>query len=325
MALLEVKDLKVSFTTNHGRLYAVDGIDVTLEAGESLAIVGESGSGKSVTSLSIMGLIENPGEVQAEHILFKGQDLASVSARKHRAILGNELSMIFQDPSSSLNPCFTIGAQIDEALKKHTDTSRKARRQRAIDLLKAVGIPDPESRLAAWPHQLSGGMNQRVMIAIAISCNPALLIADEPTTALDVTIQAQIMSLLKELGESRDMAMILITHDLGVVAETVDRVMVMYAGQVVESACKNDLLDHPQHPYTRALMESIPSGRLQGDQRLPVIPGRVPVLDMLPGGCRFHPRCKYADDKCRQQRPELVIDDNRSVRCFHPLGVIKHV
>ena len=320
MTVLNVKDLRVSFTTHQGRLYAVDGIDIQLDAGATLAIVGESGSGKSVASLSIMGLVDSPGEVRAEHIQFKGRNLLSCSARQRRAILGNELAMIFQDPGSSLNPCFTIGAQIDEVLKKHTNAGRTARRQRAIELLMAVGMPDPESRMAAWPHQLSGGMNQRVMIAIAIACNPALLIADEPTTALDVTIQAQIMTLLKKLGDSRDMAMILISHDLGVVAETVDRIMVMYAGQIVESASKDELLNRPQHPYTHALMESIPSGRLHGDQRLPVIPGRVPVLDDLPQGCRFHPRCSHADAQCRQISPSLTINGDHSVRCFHPLG-----
>jgi dipeptide transport system ATP-binding protein len=322
MKLLEVEDLKVSFVSRQGRAQVVDGLDIRLETGETLAIVGESGSGKSVASLAIMGLIESPGEVQARQILFQGRDLQAMPARQRRTVLGKQLSMIFQDPGSSLNPCYTIGVQIDEVLKVHTGINGKARRQRAIELLEAVGIPDPASRLKAWPHQLSGGMNQRVMIAIAIACHPALLIADEPTTALDVTIQAQIMRLLKSLGRNRDMAMILISHDLGVVAEAVDRVLVLYAGQLVESATKDKLFAQPRHPYTQALMKSIPSGRRQDHQRLPVIPGQVPLPGAYPQGCRFHPRCRYADDKCRLQAPPLVTDGCRSVRCFYPLAEI---
>jgi dipeptide transport system ATP-binding protein len=324
MSLLEINNLNVDFVTDDGRLRAVDGISLQVDTGETLAIVGESGSGKSVTSLALMGLIDEPGVVQAERIQFNEQDLLRIGQASMRNILGNDLSMIFQDPASSLNPCFTVARQLNETLKRHTSLGRRARRKRALQLLNDVGIPDPENRITAWPHQLSGGMSQRVMIALAIACSPSLLIADEPTTALDVTIQAQIMDLLASLSVQSGMAMILITHDLGVVADAADRVLVMYAGQAVELADKDALFSRPRHPYTRALMKSMPAGsRLTEGRRLPVIPGKVPRPGEEIHGCRFHPRCEFARSRCKSERPTLDALDGRSVRCFYPLGEIE--
>ena len=320
MKLLEVDNLHVSFGVHHGRVDAVSDVGFSIDAGESLGIVGESGSGKSVTSLGIMGLIDSPGRVDGGSARFNGEDLFSMSRRRQRRLLGRDMAMIFQEPSSSLNPCFSIGKQIDEVLRLHVGGSGRERRQRAIELLEAVGIADAEQRLSVYPHQLSGGMNQRVMIAIAIACNPALLIADEPTTALDVTIQAQILELLRSLRNAHNMALILITHDLAVIAETVERVIVMYAGEIVETCRVEDLFNRPAHPYTEALLESVPvRGRLHGE-RLRAIPGMVPAADDMPQGCRFHPRCRHAREQCRLRPPALVENGDHSVRCFYPLN-----
>ncbi len=322
MSLLEINQLSVSFATHGGKHTVVDGVDLSLASGESLAIVGESGSGKSVTSLAIMGLIDTPGQVTAERINFADIDLLVASESAKRNLRGSQLSMIFQDPASSLDPCFTVGDQLDEVLRTHTSLTSQERRSRAIDLLQAVGIPDPKSRLNAWPHQLSGGMSQRVMIAIAIACEPALLIADEPTTALDVTIQAQIMDLLADLSDRSGMAMILITHNLDIVADAVDRIMVMYAGQVVEMADKDSLFNGPMHPYTDALLRSIPGGkRMTGGRRLDVIPGRVPHPGESITGCRFHPRCEFANARCHNEMPPMTHKTRGAVRCFYPLEV----
>ncbi len=321
MGLLEVDKLQVSFATHQGRIGAVRDVCFSIDAGESLGIVGESGSGKSVTSLGIMGLIDPPGHIDDGRVRFNGDDLLTMTKRKRRQLLGRDIAMIFQEPSSSLNPCYNIGKQIDEVLRLHVGGSGKLRRRRAIELLEAVGIADAEQRLKSYPHQLSGGMNQRVMIAIAIACNPALLIADEPTTALDVTIQAQILGLLRALQASHDMALILITHDLAVIAETVRRVIVMYAGEIVETCRVEELFARPWHPYTQALLESVPvAGRGHGE-RLQTIAGVVPALRDMPRGCRFNPRCRYACEQCRQRAPKPIEHDGRSVRCFYPLGV----
>jgi len=314
MALLEIRNLSVRF----GNLTAVDGIDLTLEEGDVLGIVGESGSGKSVTSLALLGLIGYPGVVTADRLAFQGRDLLSVTPRQRRRIVGKDMAMIFQEPMSSLNPCFTVGFQIMEQLKVHEGLARRARRDRAIELLELVGIPDAPTRLQAFPHQLSGGMNQRVMIAMAISCNPRLLIADEPTTALDVTIQAQILDLLLSLQRERNMTLVLITHDMGVVAETAQRVAVMYAGQIMEEQAAVDLFERPSHPYTAALLEALPE-RAIGRDRLPAIPGTVPGAWDRPPGCLFAPRCRFVTPACRAAVPALADRDGIRVRCIHPL------
>jgi dipeptide transport system ATP-binding protein len=318
MPLLEIDNLSVEFPTTTGRLKAVDRVSLTLEQGEVLGIVGESGSGKSVTMLAMMGLVAYPGEVRADRLSFASESLLHLSDRERRRIAGKDVAMVFQEPTSSLNPCFTIGFQLGEALRVHAGLDRKARRKRSIELLEQVGISAPESRLAAFPHQLSGGMNQRVMIAMAISCNPRLLIADEPTTALDVTIQAQILDLLVSLQRERGMALILITHNMGVVAETAQRVMVMYAGQVVEEQPAARLFSAPRHPYTAALLSALPE-RAIGHNRLPTIPGVVPGLHDRPTGCLFNPRCRYADARCRAEEPQLDRVDGAQVRCHYPL------
>jgi peptide/nickel transport system ATP-binding protein len=288
--LLDVRGLRTSFHTRDGIVRAVDGIDFHVGRGEILGLVGESGCGKSVTSLSIMRLIAKPGIIEAGEVLFDGQDLMKLSASDMRRIRGNRISMIFQQPTSALNPVWDVGRQVAEVLEVHRGMKRPAARARALDLLKMVGIPDPKRRLDAYPHELSGGMAQRVMIAMALACEPELLIADEPTTALDVTIQAQILDLIRGLRDRTGTAIILITHDLGVVAETCDRVAVMYAGEIIEQAGVNDLFGAPRHPYTRGLLGAIP---VLGDVResLTVIPGNVPNLIDLPPGCRFAPRC----------------------------------
>jgi dipeptide transport system ATP-binding protein len=319
MALLEIENLSVTFGTSRGTLRAVDQVGFTVDEGEVLGIVGESGSGKSVSMLALMGLIAYPGVVGADRLRFAGRDLLTMSDRQRRKIAGKDVAMIFQEPMTSLNPCFTVGFQITETLRIHEGGSRKARRARAIELLEQVGIPAAASRLDAFPHQLSGGMNQRVMIAMAIACNPRLLIADEPTTALDVTIQAQILELLLSLQRERGMALILITHDMGVVAETAQRVIVMYAGQIVEEQRAEALFAAPRHPYTSALLEALPE-RSQGTRRLPTIPGMVPGLGDRPEGCLFHPRCRYADARCSSHQPALERLDGARVRCHYPLG-----
>jgi dipeptide transport system ATP-binding protein len=320
MALVEVRNLSVEFQTARGGFRAVDGVDFTVEDGEVLGVVGESGSGKSVSMLAMMGLIAWPGRVLADRMSFAGTDLLGLDAGERRRIVGKDIAMVFQEPGTSLNPCFTVGFQIMETLEVHEGGSRAERRQRTIELLGQVGIPAPETRLSAFPHQLSGGMNQRVMIAMAIACNPRLLIADEPTTALDVTIQAQILDLLLALQRDRGMALVLITHDMAVVAETAKRVMVMYAGQQVEEQMVDRLFAAPRHPYTAALLDALPE-RSAAKRRLSTIPGMVPGIDDRPNGCLFNPRCRYADDRCRRELPALTADAaGRRVRCHYPRG-----
>lgn len=319
MPLLEIENLSVEFPTSQGTLRAVDRIDLTLEEGEVLGVVGESGSGKSVTMLALMGLVGYPGRVRADKLRFDGRDLLTMSARERRQLTGKDVAMIFQEPSTSLNPCFTIGFQLAETLKKHEGMDGKAAKRRSIELLEQVGIPAPESRLKAFPHQMSGGMNQRVMIAMAIACNPRLLIADEPTTALDVTIQAQILDLLMSLQRERGMALVLITHNMGVVAETAQRIMVMYAGQIMEERKVDALFADPQHPYSAALLAALPE-RSEHASRLATIPGMVPGLNDRPRGCLFSPRCAYATEHSRNVQPELRNWADGRVRCHYPLG-----
>jgi dipeptide transport system ATP-binding protein len=318
MALLDIQNLSVAFPTQAGLLRAVDGVSLTLEEGEVLGVVGESGSGKSVSMLALMGLVPFPGQVRADRLSFAGRDLLTLSDRERRQLTGKDVAMIFQEPTTSLNPCFTIGFQLTETLRLHEGMDRKAARRRAIELLEQVGIPAPEGRLKSFPHQLSGGMNQRVMIAMAIACNPRLLIADEPTTALDVTIQAQILDLLLTLQKERGMALVLITHNMGVVAETAHRVMVMYAGQIMEERKAADLFASPQHPYTAALLAALPE-RSDGG-RLATIPGVVPGLYDRPRGCLFSPRCAYATEHSRNVRPDLRPWAGGQIRCHYPLS-----
>jgi len=308
--LLRVRDLKTYFVTERGRgtARAVDGVSFELYPGETLGLVGESGCGKTVTSLSILRLIpEPPGHIRpGSFIEFEGRNLLTLSPPELRVIRGNRIAMIFQEPMTSLNPVFTVGDQVAEAAIVHQRLSRRAARARALEMLRLVGIPDPEARLDDYPHQLSGGMRQRVMIAMALICHPQVLIADEPTTALDVTIQAQILELLERLQAELGMAVLLITHDLGIVAGSADRVVVMYAGQVVESASTPELFARPQHPYTEGLMASVPRLERPATARLHTIPGSVPAATDWPSGCRFHPRCPYAWDKCRTEEPPLL-------------------
>lgn len=319
MALLEIENLSVEFGSEKRPFRAVDRVSLRVDTGEVVGIVGESGSGKSVTSKAIMGLIDWPGRVQADRLDFDGQDLLRMSERERRKITGCDVAMIFQEPMTSLNPCFTAGYQIMEALKIHEGGSKAVRRARALELLEQVGIPDPAARLRAFPHQLSGGMSQRIMIAMAIACNPRLLIADEPTTALDVTIQAQIIDLLLNLQKKSAMALVLITHDLALVAEAAQRVVVMYAGQVVETGPVPQIFEAPQHPYTAALLEALPE-RSVGHARLQTIPGVVPGQFDRPTGCLLNPRCKFAFDRCRSEAPQLVTTEaGCQVRCHTPL------
>ena len=318
MALLEIRNLSVEFQTAQGPFRAVDGVDLTLEEGDVLGVVGESGSGKSVTVLALMGLLPWTADVTADVMSFAGRELLGLPAAERRRLTGKDMAMIFQEPLTSLNPCFTAGFQIMESLKVHLGGTRAERRERAIELLDLVGIPDAEIRLGAFPHQLSGGMNQRVMIAMAIACNPRLLIADEPTTALDVTIQAQILDLLLSLQRDHGMALVLITHDMAVIAETARRVSVMYAGQQVEERAVDRLFETPRHPYTAALLDALPE-RSAGHKRLPTIPGVVPGAGDRPAGCLFNPRCRHADEHCREERPGLEPDSDGKVRCYRPL------
>ena len=305
MALLDVKDLRTSFRTEDGIVKAVDGVSFSVEKGQTLGIVGESGCGKSVTCLTIMGLNPKKNTITSGEALWKGQDLLTMKASALRQIRGSEISMIFQDPMTSLNPVHTIGRQLEEAILLHRDVTKKSARARSLELLKAVGIPRAEQRIDDYPHQFSGGMRQRVMIAMALINDPDLLIADEPTTALDVTTQAQILTLMKRLQEDFGSAIIMITHDLGVIAEIADDVEVMYAAKVVEQAEVHDLFHRPQHPYTWGLMGSLP--RLETDvERLTQIPGQPPSLLRPPSGCRFHPRCPYVMEVCKTTEPELV-------------------
>ncbi|MEM7222863.1 MAG: oligopeptide/dipeptide ABC transporter ATP-binding protein [Pseudomonadota bacterium] len=318
MALLDIENLTVEFPTTRGLFRAVDGINMSLEEGDLLGVVGESGSGKSVTMLAVMGLLPGTAQVRADRLEFDGKSLLGLSPADRRQITGKDMAMIFQEPMTSLNPCFTIGFQIMESLKVHEGGTRAWRQERAVELLTHVGIPAPETRLKAFPHQMSGGMNQRVMIAMSIACNPRLLIADEPTTALDVTIQAQILDLLVNLQRDHGMALVLITHDMGVVAETVKRVNVMYAGQQVETRDVERLFDRPRHPYTGALLDALPE-RSEGGARLPTIPGVVPGAGDRPSGCLFNPRCRFVQDRCRAEEPKLERDESGRVRCFYPL------
>ncbi|MDQ6640382.1 MAG: ATP-binding cassette domain-containing protein [Pseudomonadota bacterium] len=317
--LLEVRRLKVDFPAAVGAsLVAVDDVSFDVHSGEVLGIVGESGSGKSVSALAVLGLVDPPGRVGAERLAFAGRDLQAMGERERRSLLGGDIAMIFQDPTSSLNPSFTVAFQLMETIALHEGGSRKARRARALQLLKDVEIPDPERRLDAFPHQLSGGMSQRVMLAMAIACNPRLLIADEPTTALDVTVQAQMLALLLRLQRERGMALVLITHDLGVVAEVAQRVLVMYAGQIVESAAAADLFAEPRHPYTEALLASLPE-RNAGRRRLVSLAGVVPGAFDRPTGCLLSPRCPYVRERCRAARPPLFEVDASLSRCYFPL------
>jgi oligopeptide/dipeptide ABC transporter ATP-binding protein len=318
--VLEIRDLETYFFTRDGVVKAVDGVDLTVGKGEIVGLVGESGCGKSVTSMSILRLIQNPGEIVGGEVYFHGEDLLKVSEKDMRSIRGDRISMIFQQPVGSLNPVFTAGSQISEVYEIHDNLKGREGSKRAVDMLTKVGIPDPERRAKSYPHELSGGMAQRVMIAMALAAGPELLIADEPTTALDVTIQAQIIDLLAEIRNDLGTSIILITHDLGIVAEIADRVAVMYAGEIVEEADTKTLFADPKHPYTQGLIGSIP---VAGSRRewLDVIPGRVPNLIDLPTGCRFAPRCRAREEAgltiCTEQRPELkVTDGEHTVRCF---------
>lgn len=315
--LLQVTDLKTYFYTDGGEVPAVDGVSFYINKGETLGLVGESGSGKSITALSLLRLIPDPpGKIISGEIIFEGEDLLHKNDQAMRKIRGNKIAMIFQEPMTSLNPVYTIGFQIQEVLQLHQGLSKKAARKKAIQLLQSVGFAMPEQRVDNYPHQLSGGMRQRAMIAMALSCQPALLIADEPTTALDVTIQAQILDIMKELREKMQMAILLITHDLGVISEIADRVIVMYAGKIVEMASVDKLFNDPKHPYTKGLLLSIPSIH-DKRERLHVINGVIPRPTEYPAGCRFHPRCDCAMDICAIDEPTLEnIDAERQVRCW---------
>ena len=319
MALLDVKELSVHFGDKNTPFKAVDRISYQVAQGEVLGIVGESGSGKSVSSLAIMGLIDHPGRVSAESLQFENTNLLTLDNKAKRQLIGADVAMIFQDPMTSLNPAYTVGFQIMEALKTHEGGTKKARKDRTLELLRLVGIPDPESRMNVYPHQLSGGMSQRVMIAMAIACRPKLLIADEPTTALDVTIQAQIMELLLELQKKECMSLILITHDLALVAEAADRIIVMYAGQIVEEGTAKDIFREPKHPYTQALLRSLPEFA-EGKSRLESLQGVVPGKYDRPTGCLLNPRCPYATEYCRQIEPQLHHIGSRKVKCHTPLN-----
>jgi dipeptide transport system ATP-binding protein len=322
LPLVEVRDLSVAFGSPARPVPAVERVDLAIGAGEIVGLVGESGSGKSVTALALMGLVDFPGRVSAQRMTFAGRDLLAATAAERRAMAGRDIAMIFQDPLASLDPCYTIGSQLDEALALHGNESERAsaaaRRARAIELLREVEIADPAARLRAYPHQLSGGMAQRVMIAIAIGGRPKLLIADEPTTALDVTVQAQVLALIARLRREHAMAVLLITHDLAVVAETADRVVVMYAGQVMETGAVPAIFDAPRHPYTRALLEALPEHNLDRT-RLRTIPGVVPSAFDRPAGCLLAPRCEFAATRCFTERPALEGGAARAVRCHFPL------
>jgi len=319
--VLAVRDLRTSFATPRGKLVAVDGVDLELRKGETLCVVGESGCGKSVTALSILRLLpEPPAQIERGEILFEGRDLRALGAEELRALRGNRIAMIFQEPMTSLNPVFRVGDQIEEALRVHRSLSRTEREARVIELLELVGIPEPRARMRDYPHQLSGGMRQRVMIAMALANDPAVLIADEPTTALDVTIQAQILELLESLKKRFDMAVLFITHDLGVVAETGQRVAVLYAGRVVETGTVEQIFAAPQHPYTRGLLDSLPSARTKARESLRVIPGRVPDLVARPAGCSFRERCTRAVSRCASEDPALTVGRGGAlVACHNPV------
>ena len=314
-ALLDVQNLSVRF----GAFPAVEGMDLRVEAGEVLCVVGESGSGKSVSMLAVMGLLPRTGQVAADAVRFRGADLLGAAPRARRKLIGRDIAMVFQEPTTSLNPCYPIGWQIGEALRAHQAVPRSAVRARVVEVLGQVGMPAPETRMRAFPHQLSGGLNQRAMIAMAIACNPALLIADEPTTALDVTVQKGVLDLLVGLQRDRGMGLVLITHDMGVVAETAQRVQVMYAGQVMEEQPAAALFRHPRHPYTAALLDALPE-RAEGKPRLPTIPGVVPGADDRPAGCLFSTRCTFRTARCDAERPALAGAFGARVRCPYPLA-----
>ncbi len=324
MALLEVRDLKVQYETRAGIVKAVDGVSFWVDEGETLGIVGESGCGKSQTSLGIMRLIRQPGKVAGGQVMYDGRDIAAISEEEMQRVRGNEIAMIFQDPMTSLNPVLKISTQITEGLIHHKGMTKDAARARALELLEAVKIPAAKTRLDAYPHQFSGGMRQRVMIAIALACNPRVLICDEPTTALDVTIQAQILELINDLQKDFGTAVIMITHDMGVVAEIADRVAVMYAGRIIEHAPTDEMFDHPQHPYTEALLGSLPNLEDDPNEAEPLesIPGLPPDLINPPSGCRFNPRCKYRTALCTDRFPPLIApiegDEEHVAACWHP-------
>ncbi len=323
MALLEVRDLKVQYETRAGTVKAVDGVSFWVDEAETLGIVGESGCGKSQTSLGIMRLIKSPGRVAGGQVIFDGRDVAQISEEEMQRVRGDQIAMIFQDPMTSLNPVLKISTQITESLIHHKGMTMQQARARALELLEAVKIPAATTRLDDYPHQFSGGMRQRVMIAIALACNPRVLICDEPTTALDVTIQAQILDLINELQKDFGTAVIMITHDMGVVAEVADRVAVMYAGRIIEHASTDEIFDHPQHPYTEALLGSLPSMDEDGDEEeLESIPGLPPDLINPPNGCRFNPRCKYRTQICTEKFPPLIaplpVDEQHVAACWHP-------
>lgn len=318
MSWLEVDRLSIDFATREGTVQVLRDVVFSLEKGQTLGVVGESGSGKSVTSLALLGLLANNANIRSGAIRFEGTNLLELNEKKMRDLRGRKISMIFQDPMSSLDPCYTVGDQIKESLAAHTNLDRAGCEKRVVELLKLVGIPDPEKRQHQFPHEMSGGMSQRVMIAMALACGPELLIADEPTTALDVTIQAQIMALLRDLQKQNKMALILISHDLGLIAENVDHLVVMYAGEVVESGPTKEVLKSPQHPYTRALLNAMPAMALKNQrQRLESIPGVVPDLRHRPAGCQFAERCPKKQGTC-DQAPHLSVENNRSVRCWYP-------
>jgi len=323
MALLDIEALHVEFGDDRAPQIAVDGVDLSIDAGEIVGCVGESGSGKSVTALAVMGLIEFPGRVSAKRMQFAGHDLLGLSPKRRRALVGKDIAMIFQDPLASLNPCFTVAFQVGESLRVHgTPEERRnqaVRRRRSLELLQQVEIPDAARRLDAYPHQLSGGMAQRVMIAMAIACRPRLLIADEPTTALDVTVQAQVLELLGRLQREHGMALLLITHDLGVVAQTAHRVVVLYAGQEFEAGAVPGIFQAPQHPYTQALLAALPESNREGT-RLKAIRGAVPAQRERPSGCLLSPRCEYARQRCVDERPALEGPAGMTVRCHFPLN-----
>ena len=316
--LLDVQGLSVAFSTAAGSFHAVEQLDLTVAAGEVLGVVGESGSGKSVSMLAVLGLLPGNGQVTAKQIAFRGIDLRHASRTAKRGLIGRAITMVFQEPTSSLNPCYTIGWQIGEALRVHGGLSRRDVRERVMELLDQVGIPAPDQRRRAFPHQLSGGLNQRAMIAMAIACNPALLIADEPTTALDVTVQKGVLDLLVRLQRDSGLGLVLITHDMGVVAQTAQRVQVMYAGQVMEEQPASSLFAHPRHPYTAALLDALPE-RAEGKPRLPTIPGVVPGIEDRPTGCLFAPRCQFRALRCTFERPALRQALGARLRCHYPL------
>ena len=320
MSLLNIKNLSVQFGSKSNPFKAVDGLDLSVAQGEVVGIVGESGSGKSVTMMAMMGLLDGQGRISADEMRFDDKDLQALSARERRKIMGKDIAMIFQDPMTSLNPSFTVGYQIEEVLKLHQGLRGAALKKRLLELMNQVEIPAPESRLSAYPHQLSGGMSQRVAIAMAIACQPKLLIADEPTTALDVTIQAQIMSLLVNLQKENNMSLIMITHDLAVVAEVAQRLVVMYAGQQVEMAKVPDIFHKPTHPYTEALLASIPE-RSKGAHRLSTLPGIVPGLYDRPKGCLLSPRCPHVQAQCHEKVPPFEQYGLSAARCFYPLNL----